>query len=229
MMSPDAFFAGCGMYRWKRCGALMRIQRERYAVFVCWLSCNVRALSDREPNVRLEAVRALEEMDGREAALLLRLKARMVDGEVSVTGQALASLLTIEREGAVPFVTEFLNYEGDAKDEDFDKAVKEEAALALGTSRLPSAVQTLIEYWQRTQRISDEGVLRGISASRQDAAIDFLLQLIREAREGDALMALDAMALHRDSSDIRARVEDAVGSRREPSISEQFRYRFPAV
>jgi HEAT repeat protein len=178
----------------------------------------MRALTDREAAVRLEAARALEEMDGREAAFLLRLKARMGDREPSVTGQVLASLLTVEREGAVPFATEFLD--------PADEAIQAEAALALGVSRLPVALQALIDYWQRTKGIAGESILRGISASRQDAAIDFLLEVIREAREREALAALDALALHRDSPEIQVRVAGAVGSRSEASLAHEFGQRF---
>jgi HEAT repeat protein len=179
-----------------------------------------RALTDSEPDVRLEAARALEEMEGREAALLLRLKARMGDKEASVTGQVLASLLSMEGEGAVRFVAEFL---GDRED-----GVHTEAALALGASRQPAAIQVLMEYWQTAKRVNGEAVLRGISASRQEASLDFLMKLVREAPERQGLAALDALALHRDSSEIRARVAEAVGTRRETSFKDQFRQRFPA-
>ncbi len=181
----------------------------------------MRALTDSEAPVRLEAVRALEEMDGREAALLLRLKARMGDRDASVTGQALASLLTIEREGAVRFVAEFL--------EPLDEGVQAEAALALGASRQPAAVQALMDYWQRSKGVHGEAILRGISASRQDVAFDFLLKLVCEAREREALAAVDALALHRDSPEIRTRVAEAAATRSERAIGEQFRQGFPSA
>jgi len=178
----------------------------------------MRALTDSEATVRQEAARALEEMDGREAALLLRLKARMGDREASVTGQALASLLSVEREGAVRFVAEFL----EASEDRLQEEVREEAALALGTSRLPAAVEALIGYWQRSNGLHGEAILRGISVSRQEESLDFRMKIVREGREREALWALEALALHRDSADIRARVAEAVGSRNEGSIAEQF-------
>lgn len=167
----------------------------------------MRALTDAETLVRLEAVRALEEMDGREAALLLRLKARMGDKEANITGQALASLLSIEQDSAVAFAAEFLDVN--------DEAVQAEAALALGISRRPSAIQALIEHWHQSKGINGEAILNGISASRQQMAFDFLLKIVREGRKREALVALEALALHRDSPEICERIAAAAASRGE--------------
>lgn len=183
----------------------------------------MRALTDAEPAVRLEAARALEEMDGREAALLLRLKARMGDKEASVTGQVLASLLNIEREAAVRFVAEFL----EMREDRLQRETREEAALALGASRRPAAVEALIEHWQRSKGVEGDGILKGIGISRQEAALEFLTKLVRDARETEALAALEALAVHRDSSEIRARVGEAVGRRKESSLADRFQQQFP--
>lgn len=184
----------------------------------------IRALTDTEATVRIEAARALEEMAGREAALLLRLKGRMGDKEASVTGQVLASLLQIEREHAVPFVSEFL----ENGERQLQQDLRHEAAVALGASRQPAAIDALIEHWRRSKGIQGEGILRGISVSRLDVAFDFLLKLVAEGNEAEAIAALDALTLHRDSFEIRARVTEAIGGRRERSLIEQFRRQFPA-
>lgn len=181
----------------------------------------MRALTDREATVRLEAARALEEMDGREAALLLRLKARMGDTEASVTGQALASLLAIEHQAAVAFVGEFLD--------SHNEELQAEAALALGASRDAAAIQALIDYWQKLDGRPGGAILRGISASRQDVALDFLTKLVREGSEPEALAAIDALALHRDSAEIRARVTEAVKNRSESSLRDLLRLAFSAT
>ncbi len=183
----------------------------------------MRALTDTEPAVRLEAARALGEMDGREAALLLRLKARMGDKEPSVTGQVLASLLTIERDAAVHFVAEFL----EMREDRLQQETREEAALALGASREPAALEALIEHWRKSKGVQGEEILRSISVSRQEAALEFLTKLVRDAREAEALAALEALALYRDSPNIRARVAETVSGRKESSLAERFRQQFP--
>jgi HEAT repeat protein len=163
------------------------------------LRCLVDALADRAATVRVEAARALAQMDG---SLLLRLKARLGDREANVTGQVFDSLLHVEREEALEFVAEFLKSE--------DEAIREEAALALGASRMPGAVALLREAWDAAK---DEILLRGISASRQDEAIAFLLDLVRNGRIRDAAAALEALAIHKDSEEIRKQARAAAESR----------------
>lgn len=181
----------------------------------------MRALTDREPGVRADAARALQELSGREAALLLRMKARMGDREASVTGQTLQSLLGVEGCAGIPFVVEFLT----ASDEE----LREEAALALGASRIPEAVTALIDAWVQGRGVqTGEALLRGISASRQESALEFLLELIRTGSEREAQAGLAALQVHRESIDIRKRVAEAVKSR-ERSIQEEFRARFPQI
>jgi HEAT repeat protein len=180
----------------------------------------VNALTETEPTVRTDAARALEQMGGRDVALLLRLKARAGDKEASVSGQVLESLLAIEGAGAVPFSAEFLK--------NANPEVSEEAALALGASRLPEAVEALKNAWLSPFR-RGEGttLLRAISASRLDAALDFLLDQIKTARKAVAEDVLWALQLHRDSDDIVSRIEQAVAQREElsPVFREIYRSR----
>jgi HEAT repeats len=165
----------------------------------------VDSMADEAQVVRIEAVRAVAEMDGEEAALLLRLKAHVGDDEAPVIGQVFDSLLRLERDAALPLVAEFL----DGKEE-----VKEEAALALGSSRMAGAVEILLKALPRARDpYFRKTVLRALSASRQERAIEFLLGLVREGLSADAEGALEALELHRDSADIRAAVEGALKER----------------
>src|SRR5581483_4391675 len=95
----------------------------------------MRLLTERSPSLRKDAALALESLAGREAALLLRIKARMGDDDPTVTGQILESLLRVEREAAVPFVVDLLRSAASGE--------REEAALALGASRQTAAVTAL--------------------------------------------------------------------------------------
>ncbi len=170
----------------------------------------VNALTDTEPSVRADAARALEQIGGRDVSLLLRLKARAGDKEVRVTGQILESLLQTEAASGVPFVIQFL--------EDVNPEVREEGALALGTSRLPEALDALLQAFESGRKLrpgGDEVLLRAISASRLDRALDFLLNQVRTARPRLAEEALHALALHRDSEQIVNRVAEAIAGREE--------------
>ena len=184
------------------------------------LKAQTGALTDAEAPVRADAARALAEMEGLEPALLLRLKARVGDAEPAVTGQVLESLLKVEGSPAVGFAKEFFEAE--------DEEIREQAALALGASRLPEAIALLIESWKgnRGSRTRD-ALLRSISASRQEDALRFLLGLIRDGVAADGVSALEALALHRESAEIRKRVAEAARQRQEDSIREAFRRSFP--
>ena len=69
-------------------------------------------------------MRAIAQMQGDEAILLLRLKARQGDTETEVVGQVFDYLLQLENDQALPFLADFLQPKLGP--------VAEEAALALG-------------------------------------------------------------------------------------------------
>ena len=164
------------------------------------LRCLVNALTEVEHTVRLEAVRAIAQMEGAEAPLLLRFKARIGDEESAVVGQVFDSLLRLEGAGALPFLGAFLH----AATEE----TRQEAALALGASRLPAAVDLLREALAAARDPEYRAVLmRALSASRQEAALELLLDLYRKGRPADSASALAALELHRDTPAIWARVQ----------------------
>jgi HEAT repeat protein len=162
----------------------------------------VDALADPSDTVRIEAIRTLEQMNGDEAIVLLRLKAHLGDKRSSVIGQVFDSLLVLERHGAIDLIARFLKSP--------EEETRDEAALSLGASRLPSAVQRLIDAWKESRsREFSSVLLRALSSSRDEGALDFLMGLVREGLSRDATAAVEALALHADSAEIQARVESA--------------------
>ncbi len=163
----------------------------------------VDAMADASRDVRAEAARAVAEMGGDEAPLLLRLKARVGDRELPVVGQVFDCLLQLEGARGVEFLAEFLHSGSDD--------VASEAALALGSSRMPEAVEALERAWEMTRdpelRFT---VARAISALRLERGLEFLLGIVKKGRAQDARAALDALSLHRESEEIWRRVEAAV-------------------
>ncbi len=183
-----------------QCSDLRRSEVLRYIV---------DALSDGAASVRTDAARALEQLEGDDSALLLRLKARMGDEQARVVGQTLESLLSIEGETALPFISEFL--------ESPEAELFEEAALVLSASRLPQALSILKTAWEHGRnRPRGDAVLRLIGASRRPEGIDFLLSLIREGSDRDASVAAKALAIHRDSPELQERVRLSLESRNKP-------------
>jgi hypothetical protein len=167
----------------------------------------VDGLADPADPVRLEAVRAIAQMNGDEASILLRLKARLGDRRPVVTGQVFDALLVLEGEKAVDFVAEHFA--------SISSEVRDEAALSLGSSRLQNSVDVLVLAW----RNANDGVfrsvlLRALSSSRHEAAIDFLLDVVRNGGTRDSRAAIDALKLHEDSREISVRLEEAMKQRR---------------
>jgi len=159
----------------------------------------VDALMDSLDPVRIEAVRAIEQMNGDEAPLLLRLKALAGDLRPAVTGRAFDAILSLESTKGLEFVADFLKSS--------DPEVRDEAALAMGSWRHPSAIQILIAAWKDTlDRDFRSVLLRAISSSREESALEFLLNLVREGSSHHAASALDALELHAESPDIQARI-----------------------
>jgi hypothetical protein len=159
----------------------------------------IDSLMDPLDPVRLEAVRAIEQMNGDEAPLLLRLKARFGDKRPAVTGRVFDALLNLESEKGLAFVAEFLK--------STDVEVRDEAALAMGLWRQPKAVQILIAAWKETiDGDFRSTLLRAISSSREDSALEFLLSLVKEGSLHQSASALDALELHAGSPEIQARI-----------------------
>jgi hypothetical protein len=173
----------------------------------------VDGFTDEASTVRVEAARGLEQMEGEESALLLRLKARLGDDEVPVVGQVFDSLLKLEQERGLRFVAEFLTS---------GQGVREEAALALGSSRLSGVVDILQQAWESTRDAEfRQAILRAMSVSRQERALDFLLHLVREGRAQDAKAALEALSLDRHSPEVRRQAE-AAAAQAGPAVQAMF-------
>jgi hypothetical protein len=127
-------------------------------------------------------------MQGDDCALLLRLKARTGDAEASVMGEVLEALIALERREALPFVKRFL-------DPSLGE-VAEEAALAVGASRTREGAALLMGCWETAQGAEyRQALLRALSISRQDEAIEFLRRLASEGRPQDVADARSALAL----------------------------------
>jgi HEAT repeat protein len=180
--------------------------------------CLVDALTEPEAVVRKEAVRAVAEMQGDEAALLLRFKARIGDDEADVAGQVFDGLLRLEGSSAVPFLSTFLHSR--------KQEMRDEAALALGSSRLPAAVAELKQALSGARDASyREVLLRALSLSRDPDALALLLGTLKTARITEATLALEALAIHRASPEIRNAVEDALQDGR-PELQQHFQKLF---
>src|SRR3954452_3836983 len=100
----------------------------------------VDAMADPAKDVRIAAGVARGAVGTESAGLILHLKVRLGDGAPDVFSECLGGLLTVDPRENLSVVTEFL--------EPSNAAACEAAALALGKSRLPEALDPLRACWQ---------------------------------------------------------------------------------
>jgi hypothetical protein len=117
------------------------------------------------------------------------------------------------------FVAQVLN--GD------DEGAAEAAALALGESRLPSALPALKDAVEglASGKLRDS-VLLGAALLRLDEANTYLISLVEEGPEGQATAALSALALHRHDAKLVERVRQAAEGRRSKKLAAAFAEKF---
>lgn len=170
----------------------------------------VDLLVDPEWQARAGAVRAIAAVGSDTASLLLRFKALTGDKEPDVLADCFSGLLAVEGAEAVPLVTSFAG--------ERNQEVREAAILALGASRRSDAIDWLKE---RFESVADpetrQCILLSLATSRTEAAIGFLLSVIRDGSVRTSAMAVSAMEVNRTDRRIQEEVEKAVRARGESS------------
>ncbi|MFY9646591.1 MAG: HEAT repeat domain-containing protein, partial [Terriglobales bacterium] len=155
-------------------------------------------MGDEDKVVRAEAVRAIEQVGSTPAALLLRLRAILGDDEPEVLGASYGGILRIEGATSIPWISRFLA-SGD------DSAA--EAALAIAGTHSPQGFQVLQQHFDKPSDPWFRSVLlSAIALTRQDAAIEFLLELIRTESQ-QAETAIEALLRTMPSAEITRRLE----------------------
>jgi HEAT repeat protein len=169
--------------------------------------------ADPEKTVRGDAARAIGQLSGIDSVLILRMKALAGDPEPEVVGQCLTTLLDLMPNEYVPFVATLL----DAKNPD----IRIEAAGALGECREPQAVDALKSRWpdQKDPEVR-RAMLLSLSGSRHDTSAGFLLSVVMEGRQEDALNAIRALASGRFRDEYRDKVAGA--AQRDAKLSAAF-------
>jgi hypothetical protein len=188
------------------------------------LTALLEPLTDTDKTVRMEGARAIAQVGGVSAALLLRLRALLGPAvgdkaEPEVLGAVYSALLSLEGTRTIELVAGSLK-EGD------DLAA--EAAFALADMRTTEALAALIE---RLRAGADDWfgsvLLSAIALTRLPEAMDYLIALIaREAREAAA--AIEAIGRTAPNAELRARVEQAVEQTGSQRLGQAFRKHLPA-
>jgi len=170
---------------------------------------------DQERQVRLAAAQALGHQGSEAAGLVLRLKARMGDRDPDVISECLLALLTISTRDHLEFVASFLDPQNESG--------CEAAALALGKSRTPEALEPLEACWRRaTSPALQETILLAVAMLRTPVAVERLMELVQGEAERYALMSLSALKIHRHDARLTERIEGIVAARNSRALREQF-------
>lgn len=164
-------------------------------------------LADTESEARIGAVRAIAYRNDPQGVPLLRLKAKLGD-EPAVLSECFAAMLRLAPDSSLPLVAGFLNRA--------DAQVCEMAAIALGESRLPETLSILQTWWNHSHNadLRQTGLL-SIAMLRSDAAINFLLSLVAEAKKPDAQAALVALRIYQDDQELAKRIQQQLEQRDE--------------
>jgi len=176
----------------------------------------VDVLADREKLARLGAARALAGLGRPEGALLLRLKILQGDPDVEVLSECFRSFLLLEPPAeAASFVARFLDSD--------DETIAEAAALALGESRHPQALEILKRSWERARGRSLRRVLLvAMALLRTEPATEFLASLLAAESSETARGALCALGPFLYGDELRERVRKIVEARGDGALGELF-------
>lgn len=180
----------------------------------------VELMADKDKTVRVEVVRAIEQVGSQSAALLLRLRAVLGAGphsdEPEVLGACYTGILRIEGPSAIPWVSRFLASSDDPA---------AEAALAIAGTHSLHGFKALRE---RFAEASDPWfcsvLLSAIALTRQDEALEFLLDLVR-TESLQAEPAIEAILRAVPSAEVTKRLEELVVG--NPRLTRAFQKSLP--
>jgi len=161
----------------------------------------VELFADKDKSVRVEAARAVEHVGSPAAALLLRLQAVLGADEPEVLGACYNGILRIEGGSALSWISRFLASSDDSA---------AEAALAIAGTHSAQGFRILRERFPEDADPWFRSVLlSAIALTRQDAALEFLLDLVgAESLQAEA--AIEAILRSMPSNEITKRLEKLV-------------------
>jgi hypothetical protein len=172
---------------------------------------------DAEADARLGAVRAAACGNPREAELLLRSKILAGDAEPAIVGECFSALLSVAPEESLAFVAPYLAHA--------DDALRELAALALGESRAPGALELLKSAWNEVV-VADtfrSALISAAAAHRSEAAFDWLLAIAAEARLPVAEQVVEALAPYKHNARLAQRLAAVLVERGDRELEASFK------
>lgn len=188
-----------------RCSCAMGLVATGYSRAVPELTA---LLQDREWRARAGAARAISCGNPREAEALLRFKVLVGDAEPEVIGECFTGLLSIAPGECLPFVATYLSDDNDG--------VRDFAALALGESRHPGALEHLRTAWDAVYEAGDfrSVLIRAAALHRSEVAFDWLISIIEHDTPEHADVAVEALSVYERNLKLGERVQAALAKRK---------------
>lgn len=187
------------------------------------LALLLEPLVDQDKSVRMEAARAIGQVGGISAALLLKLRILIRKEDPEILGACFSALLSMghtDKLGSIALVAEFLH--------DGEEAASE-AAFSLAETHEPAALSALVERRRQGADAWFESVLdHAIVLTRLQPGMDFLLNLIEQDGRNPG-SAMEAISRLQNSPKVRARVANAVTKSRNERVQLAFRKFFPEL
>lgn len=185
------------------------------------LNILLEPLLDSNKSVRIEAARAIGQVGGVAAGLLLKLRVLLRKEDPEVLGACFSALLKMEnsdRAGTISLVADFLD--------DGEEAAAE-AAFSLAETHEPAALKALVERRRSGADTWFGSVLdHAIALTRLQEGMDYLLGVIeRDPRQASS--ALEAISRVHSSAVVRARVGQSVARAKSERVTAAFRQYFP--
>jgi HEAT repeat protein len=190
-----------------RCSCAMGLVSSGYSRAIQELTA---LLQDCEWRARAGAARAISCGNPREAEALLRFKVLVGDPEPDVIGECFTGLLSIAQEECLPFVAAYLSDDNDG--------VRDFAALALGESRHPRALEQLRTAWDEVRDTGDfrAVLIRAAALHRSEIAFDWLISIIEQGTPAHADVAVEALSVYERNVKLTERVQAALAKRKRP-------------
>jgi HEAT repeat protein len=180
-------------------------------------------LVDLDKTVRMEAARAIGQVGGPSAALLLKLRVLVRKEDAEVLGACFSALLGMNHtdvDSTIALVADFLD--------DGEEAAAE-AAFALAETHHQTALAALIKRRKRPADSWFASVLdNAIALTRLPAGMEFLLGVI-EKDPRQAPSALEAISRVHHSPEVRSRVAESVATAGNERVEVAFRQHFPEL
>ncbi|MGA3225529.1 MAG: hypothetical protein ABSC65_17325 [Acidobacteriaceae bacterium] len=142
-------------------------------------------LADKELTVRINVVRAIEQVGTDSAALLLRMLAELPSDNPELLGACFSGVLALEGPSAIEWAGRFLSREDDSA---------AEAVMAIAQTHTLEAFQLLRSTFAAARDSWFRGtVLSAIALTRRQEATDWLLDLIGNEEDEQAARAHEAL------------------------------------